>query len=240
MRTTNGRAPGTWPPNTAASYRLPHHVVYRQITGDGGVRRQQGLLEHIGARRQQMWPLPNQPYCRSAMKRDPVKILKTQIADRRRREGITDRPVKILEVLGIRAQESTPRSRQEPFHHRPADSNSRRHVDVWLPVHHHTEQQTWMRIDEAGAAWHWIYFYLPRLSCRFCIVAPRRQLITAARLDPQGARRRAELADRMRHDFKHGLDLWDVIAEAEALGPVDTSALTPQQLQQLRRLRRAA
>ncbi|MGI5201579.1 phosphoadenosine phosphosulfate reductase family protein [Spirillospora sp. CA-108201] len=224
----------------AAAYGLPHHVVHREVTDADGNPWQQGLLEYIGSRWQQKWPLPNQPYCRSEMKRDPIAKLKTQIAADHRAAGITDRPARILEVMGIRAQESAPRSKQKPFSTRGADSNSRRHVDVWLPIHHLTEEQTWAVVDEAGTRWHWIYLFLSRLSCRFCIVAPREQLIQAARLDPQGARQRARLAERMGHDFKHELNLWDVIAEAEALGPVDTSRLTPAALAELEIMQAAA
>ncbi|WP_141575736.1 hypothetical protein [Actinomadura sp. WMMA1423] len=124
-------------------------MVYRKVTDTQGNAQQQGLLEYIGSRWQQQWPLPNQPYCRSEMKRDPIAKLKTQIAAAHRAAGITDRPARILEVMGIRAQESTPRSKQKPFSARLADSNSRRHVDVWLPIHHLTEEQTWAVVDEA-------------------------------------------------------------------------------------------
>lgn len=223
--------PGTRELTTAqaARFGLRHHVVYREVSDDAGGIRQQGLLEYIGSRHQQKWPLPNQPYCRSELKRGPIRKLKTRLADEIRRAENVEGPVRIVEVLGIRAQESAPRSQQAAF--RPgSDSNSRRRVDVWLPVHHLLEEQVWELIDDADVPWHWIYLFLPRLSCRFCIVAPRAQLVQAARLDPHGARERAELAEKMGHDFKLGLSLRDVIAEAEALGPVPTDRLTSAQL----------
>lgn len=224
----------------AASFGLRHDVVYRQVPDQNGTPRQEGLLKYIGGRHQQMWPLPQQPYCRSAMKIAPIKVLKTRIAEEHRRRGITGRPVRILEVLGLRAQESPSRRKQSVFSHRAGDSNSRRHVDLWLPIHEVSEQQRWACIDKAGARWHWIYYFLPRLSCRFCILAPREQLIAAARLDPAGARRRAELSDRMGHAFQHSSSLWDVIAEAEARGPINTTMLTRWQRHELQILRRAA
>ncbi|MFI0406522.1 hypothetical protein [Actinomadura sp. 3N508] len=106
-------------------------------------------------------------------------------------------------------------------------------------MHHLLEEQVWELIDNAGVPWHWIYLFLPRLSCRFCIVAPRAQLVEAARLDPHGARERAKLAERMGHDFKQGLSLWEVIAEAEALGPVSTGQLAPAEVATLESMRAA-
>ncbi|MFI0406499.1 hypothetical protein [Actinomadura sp. 3N508] len=94
----------------AKRFGLRHHVVYREVPDDAGGTRQQGLLEYIGSRRQQMWPLPNQPYCRSDLKRGPIRKLKTRLADEIRQAEGVEGPVRIVEVLGIRAQESTPRS----------------------------------------------------------------------------------------------------------------------------------
>ncbi|MBO2464037.1 phosphoadenosine phosphosulfate reductase domain-containing protein [Actinomadura violacea] len=224
----------------AAHYGLRHHVAFRQIDDGEGGKRQQGLLEFIGGRWQQMWPLPQQPYCRSEMKRSPISTVKTRIVRDIREADNTVEPVRILEVMGIRAQESAPRRKQRAFYHRRADSNGRRHVDVWLPVHHLTEEQVWATVDEAGMPWHWVYYYMARLSCRMCIVAPPEQLIMSARLDPDGARARAELSDRMGHSFQLGLNLWDIIAEAEARGPVSTDMLTAAQLAELESMRTVA
>lgn len=221
----------------AAHFGLRHHVVYREVPDDAGPR-QQGLLEYIASRDQQMWPLPNQPYCRSDLKRGPIRKLKTRLAAEIREAESVEGPVRIVEVLGIRAQESAPRRQQQAF--RPgADSNTRRRVDVWLPVHHLPEEQVWELIDDTGVPWHWVYLFLPRLSCRFCIVAPRDQLVQATRLDPRGALERAILAERMGHDFKYGLNLRDVITEAEALGPLDTARLTHAELAALEAMRTA-
>jgi 3'-phosphoadenosine 5'-phosphosulfate sulfotransferase (PAPS reductase)/FAD synthetase len=217
----------------AARYGIRHHVTFRKVKDGSGGTRQQGLIEYIESRDQQQWPLPNQPYCRSDLKRGPIKTVKTALAAewraQRRAAGLPDRPARILEVMGIRAQESGQRRKQLPWYHRADDSNRRRHVDVWLPAHNMTETEVWWLIDEQDIPWHWVYTFLPRLSCRQCIVAPREQLIEAARLDPAGTRRRAQLADRMGHQFKKDVDLWDVAAEAQARGVPDTTHLTPEQ-----------
>ena len=80
----------------------------------------------------------------------------------------------------------------------------------------------WARITAAGTRPHPIYAAgMPRLSCRFCVLASRSALVLAARLDPEGAGRRAAMEQRMGHAFRQGMPMRDIIAEAEtARGPV--------------------
>ena len=60
-----------------------------------------------------------------------------------------------------------------------------------------------------------------RLSCRFCVLASRSALVLAARLDPDGAERRAQMEERMGHTFRYGLSMRDIITEAKTItGPV--------------------
>ena len=74
----------------------------------------------------------------------------------------------------------------------------------------------WARIAEAGTRPHPIYAAgMPRLSCRFCVLASRSALVLAARLDPDGAERRAAMEQRMGHTFRKGLPMRDIIAEAK-------------------------
>lgn len=93
---------------------------------------------------------------------------------------------------------------------------------MWLPVHGWTAGQVWERIAEAGTRPHPIYAAgMPRLSCRFCVLASRSALVLAARLDPQGAERRAAMEERMGHTFRKDLPMRNIIAEAKtARGPV--------------------
>src|SRR5262249_53997498 len=152
--------------------------------------RPQGLFEHIQERR--MWPDARRRYCTSDAKRAPVYRLMTRLAEECRAEGTTG-PVPILNVMGLRAQESPARKLLAPFSHDDRASNSRRHVDTWLPVHGWVADQVWDRVELAGTRPHWVYLLgLPRLSCRFCVLASKAALILAARIDPDGARRRAE------------------------------------------------
>ncbi len=59
---------------------------------------------------------------------------------------------------------------------------------------------------------------MPRLSCRFCVLASRSALVLAARLDPEGARRRADLETQIGHQFRADLSMAQIIADAARPG----------------------
>lgn len=194
---------------------LPHEVVYREVTMADGRRVQQTLTEHIEARGR--WPDAARRYCTSDMKRAPVHRLLTRIAAEHRAAN-PGRKVRILSVLGMRAEESRARAMLAPFGHDARASNQTvRHVDRWLPVHELTTAQLWEVIGQAGTRAHWVYAFLPRLSCRFCVLASRAALIRAAILDPEGAARRAELVQRMGHRFRPRQSMADIIAASRRL-----------------------
>jgi 3'-phosphoadenosine 5'-phosphosulfate sulfotransferase (PAPS reductase)/FAD synthetase len=199
----------------AAYYGLPHEVAFREVTSPDGRRVQQTLTGHIEARG--MWPDAARRYCTSDMKRAPVYRLFTRIAALHR-AAEPGRRVRILSVLGMRAQESPARALLAPFAHDARASNQTvRHVDQWLPVHHLTTGEVWDVIGQAGTRPHWVYAYLPRLSCRFCVLASRSALIRAAILDPAGAARRAELEERMGHKFRADLSMAEIVKTARPL-----------------------
>src|SRR6185437_10786523 len=202
-------------PEHARFYGVPHEVVYREITGPDGQKVQQTLTQHIEQRGK--WPDASRRYCTSDMKRAPIQRLYTRIAADHRAEH-PGRKVRILAVLGMRAQESRTRALLQPFAHDSRASNRTvRHVDQWLPVHQLTTSQIWDLIAEAGTRPHWVYAYLPRLSCRFCVLAGKAALIRSALLDPAGAARRADLEQRMGHQFRQNLSMADIIQAARGL-----------------------
>jgi 3'-phosphoadenosine 5'-phosphosulfate sulfotransferase (PAPS reductase)/FAD synthetase len=199
----------------ARFYDIPHEVVYREITGPDGRRVQQTLTQHVEQRG--LWPDATRRYCTSDMKRAPIQRLYTRIAAGHRAEH-PGRKVRILSVLGLRAQESRARAQLPRFAHDPRASNlTVRHVDQWLPVHELTTHQIWDLIAEAGTRPHWVYAYLPRLSCRFCVLAGKAALIRSALLDPAGAARRADLEQRIGHQFRQNLSMADIIEAARGL-----------------------
>ncbi|MEU8310622.1 phosphoadenosine phosphosulfate reductase family protein [Actinomadura sp. NPDC048955] len=221
----------------AAAYGLRFEIVHR-ITKDG---RQQSLLEHIEERGK--FPSAHARYCTSDMKTAPGGRLITRLAAEARAEGTTG-PVPILSVLGNRAQESTDRAAMPVFHHdggrtcpcpscqslpqqeRPKGrSNTRKHIDRWLPIHHWTTAQVFDRCRREPTLLHPAYTLgFPRASCIFCVLASKSALVRACQVMPELAERYAALEDRIDHTIKHRFSIKEAIKlAAQADGPVPVS-----------------
>jgi 3'-phosphoadenosine 5'-phosphosulfate sulfotransferase (PAPS reductase)/FAD synthetase len=174
------------------------------------------LLQHIT--RRGMWPSNTARYCTSDMKRDPISTVITRLVGEIRMAEGSRRQVRVLNCMGMRAEESPARSKLEPFKNDARITNSVKHVDVWLPIHEMTTEQVWADIKASGVEHHWVYDAgMPRLSCRFCVLAGRKALVRAAQIDPEGAWKRAFKEDEMGHTFQNGVSMYDIIREAEEL-----------------------
>jgi 3'-phosphoadenosine 5'-phosphosulfate sulfotransferase (PAPS reductase)/FAD synthetase len=195
----------------AAHYGLRFEVVKRE-QGD--------LLEAIEKRG--MWPSSTTRYCTSDHKRDQVKKVMTTLV-REKWSAEAKRPIRILTCMGLRAQESPARSKRQPF---TADSysNGRREVDEWLPIHDWTIDQVWERVKASGVRHHWAYDRgMPRLSCCFCVFAPKPALMLAATLNRPLFDEYLALEKRMGHTFRHTLSLQmvdDALRAGENTGPL--------------------
>jgi len=168
------------------------------------------LLERIELRGR--WPDAKNRYCTSEFKRNQVYKLMTQLV----RELDLDRPVKILNCMGLRAAESPARAKRPAFAFDERASNkTRRHVWEWLPIHAWSTAQVWQRIRASGVPYHPVYDQgMPRLSCSFCVFASRSQLVLAAQLRPDLATEYAAAEARMGHRFRMDLSMADVVAAA--------------------------
>jgi 3'-phosphoadenosine 5'-phosphosulfate sulfotransferase (PAPS reductase)/FAD synthetase len=205
----------------SGSYGIRHEVVCREVLSDTGDRVPQTLSEYIEQRGR--WPDAARRYCTSGMKRDPSRRLFTRLAAEIRADGVTGR-VRILNVMGHRAQESARRALMVPFRHDERASNQTvREVDEWLPVLRWQVEEVWARIASVGTRPHPVYAAgMPRLSCMFCVLASRSALIRAAQLNPEGARRRAEMEERMGHRFRADLSMAQIIELARTT-PADAA-----------------
>jgi len=202
----------------AAHYGVRFEIMYRQVENGDGSKRHQGLSEYIEVRGK--WPTATQRYCTSDTKRAPIYRLMTRLAAEQRAAGAAGQ-VRILNPIGMRAGESPRRALMAPFFHDQRASNGRRRVDVWLPIHSWTTAEVWADIRRSGVRYHPVYDKgMPRLSCRFCVLASRSALIRAAQLDPEGARRRAAMEERMGHTFQNGRSMADIIKQAEAASAI--------------------
>lgn len=187
----------------AAAYGLRFEVV-RRDKGD--------LLDQIEARG--MFPSSTARYCTSDQKVAQIAKLMTRLTADWRAEHGTDRPFRILNTLGIRAQESPARAKKMPLH-RDSASNGRREVTRWLPIFDWTTEQVWQVIRESGLRHHPAYDEgMPRLSCVFCVLAGKRELVLAARLNPALAADYAAVEERIGHTFRVDLSMADIVAAA--------------------------
>jgi 3'-phosphoadenosine 5'-phosphosulfate sulfotransferase (PAPS reductase)/FAD synthetase len=172
------------------------------------VRRPQGdLLDHIA--RRGMFPSPAVRWCTSDHKRGPVLTLFTRLAERSRQQGIA--VCRILNCLGLRAEESLARARRRPFVPNELASNGRRWVDDWLPLHAWTAKQVWQRIRASGVRHHPAYdLGMPRLSCCFCIFSPRSALLLAGKHNPELLAEYVAVEKQIGHRFRVELSLAEV------------------------------
>lgn len=199
----------------AAHYGLRFEVTGR-TAADGHT---ETILERVAQRG--LWPDSARRWCTSDHKRGPIRTVMTKLVAELRDSGrVTGRPVRLLNVMGLRAEESTARARRAAYIHNPSASNGRRRVDDWHPIHHYTVADVWDRIAAAGTRSHPAYAAgMSRLSCRFCVLASRADLVCSARLNPELADRYAAVEDAAGHTFRADLSMADIIAEARGLQP---------------------
>lgn len=163
------------------------------------------------------WPSSSARYCTSDQKRAPARKLITELVGELR----LDRPATVVNCLGLRAAESSARAKRPVLAIDPAATSGRRTVTTWHPIHDWSDRQVWQRIADSGVPYHPAYDSgMTRLSCSFCVLASRDDLVTAARLRPAKAAEYLALEQRIGHKFKADLSMAEIVAEAERLGPL--------------------
>ena len=190
------------------------------------VRRSQGdLLDHIAERG--MFPGSATRYCTSQHKTGQVAVLMTALAAESRAAGIACRQARILNCLGLRAAESSARSKLMPLElDERASNKTRREVWRWLPIFAWSVEEVWARIAAAGTRHHPAYdLGMPRLSCCFCPLASRPALLLAGQHNPELLDLYCEVEAKIGHEFKHGEPIAEIrsaLAAGEQPGPIPT------------------
>lgn len=224
-------------PRPATRYCTSDHKraqIYRTFTAlanETTAARDGDLLEQVEARG--MWPSPKQRYCTSDQKRAQVHRVYTALANRAagvhlglNRSGMP-RP-RILSCQGMRAEESPRRAKLLAFRPDERASTSRKLVDNWLPIHEWTVDQVWTRVRSSRTAdlVHQAYSLgMPRLSCCFCIFAPKAALMLAGKHNPELLERYVAVEKSIGHKFRVDLSLADVrdaLASGEEPGEIRT------------------
>ena len=161
---------------------------YYGITFDKIARPQGDLLEHVRQRGEWMGPKKWMRYCTGHMKTGQIDKLFTRDAkafhEMNREQGNQRRPIRILNCIGIRAQESTERGRAYPFKNHK--STSVQHIDNWYPIFDWSSADVWETIARSGVAHHWAYdLGMPRLSCVFCVMGNKNALMLGGEYNPE-------------------------------------------------------
>ena len=132
------------------------------------------MVKHRG-----MWPSPKYRQCTSDLKRAPIE---KAIRHHMKAHGLTT----VVSCMGIRAEESSSRSKATVFKYSDKNSKAGRQWYEWLPIHALTEVEVFSIIRDAGQLPHEAYSLgMGRLSCCFCIMSSKKDLQTAARLQPE-------------------------------------------------------
>jgi 3'-phosphoadenosine 5'-phosphosulfate sulfotransferase (PAPS reductase)/FAD synthetase len=199
----------------AAKYGLPF-VVYTRNQGD--------LLQQIEQYGE--FPTAKTRHCTSEQKRGPKFRAFTEMV---RQLGDLGRKVRILDVNGMRAEESTARARKSEFdYNRVASNRSKRDVWTWMPIHHLTEQQVWQIHDDHGLEWHWAYDAgMSRLSCSLCVLGSVADVTLACLLRPDLAAEYAALEQRINHLFKAGRSITWYVENAKKMRRARAAAGEP-------------
>lgn len=171
------------------------------------VSRPQGdLLTHVESRG--MWPSSAARYCTSDHKRGQVYTILTKLTNEVRAIKGTDAPVRILNMLGLRADESPARAKKTPFENDKSASNGKRSVDTWYPIFTWTVQEVWSTIKESGVRSHRAYeLGMPRLSCCFCVLASKDALMLAGKHNRALLDEYVAVEQKIGHTFKKSLPI---------------------------------
>lgn len=182
-------------------------------------RPQGDLLEHI--ERLGKWPMPTQRFCTADHKRGQILTVLTALADEARiaREAAPGchTPIRVLNCVGLRAEESPGRKRAPEIKIGARGSSARKQVDMWLPIQGWTLEQVWAAVKASKAPVHPAYAAgLPRASCVFCIYAPEVALRRAGRANPELLAEYVALEQRIGHSFRKRLPIAKIAADIEA------------------------
>lgn len=182
-------------------------------------RTQNDLLDHVRARG--MWPSSTARYCTSEHKRGPISTLFTRLA-KEKQWGVRGEQIRILNCLGMRAQESSARAKLCQFENDKRNTNGRRLVDRWLPIFAWKADDVWARIKQSGVRHHWAYdLGMPRLSCAFCIFAPEAALVLAGKYNPALLDEYIAVENETGHTFRANLSLKAIKVKVERGTPVE-------------------
>jgi 3'-phosphoadenosine 5'-phosphosulfate sulfotransferase (PAPS reductase)/FAD synthetase len=136
------------------------------------------------------WPSASNRQCTSDLKRGPIQ---REVRRYAKALGFS----LIVSCMGIRAQESSGRAKQQAFRRNDDQSVAGRDWYEWLPIHQLTTAEVFTTIRDAGQEPHWAYAAgNERLSCVFCIMGSAKDLENGARHRPELLAKYVEIEQR--------------------------------------------
>lgn len=136
------------------------------------------------------WPSASNRQCTSDLKRGPIQ---REIRRYARDRGFT----KVVNCMGLRAQESPGRAKRPGLTRNDRASIPGRDWYEWLPIHGLTAEEVFTTIADAGQKPHWAYAAgNERLSCVFCIMGSPRDIANGAMHRPDLYAKYVELEER--------------------------------------------
>ena len=179
------------------------------------------LLDRVEERGK--FPGIRQRYCTGDFKRTPIeRELRRYLRANPRFGG------RLINCLGIRRDESAARAKRAPWRRNERLSVAGREVFDWLPIFDLSTEDVFRVIRDAGQSPHWIYRYLSRCSCSFCIFSSPEDLPRAAELRPELYARYVEIERRIGHTLSpSGIPLPELtgVSPSEAGDGEDAMAL---------------
>jgi DNA sulfur modification protein DndC len=136
------------------------------------------------------WPSPKHRQCTSDLKRGPIQKF---IRHEMKRRGAT----LAINAMGLRAEESSARSKRPVWQLNKTLSKAGRTVHDWNPIHHWSTEAVFQQIHQSGQSpFHAYKSGNERLSCVFCIMGCESDLRNGARQNPELAAKYIELEER--------------------------------------------
>ena len=146
------------------------------------------------------WPSSATRQCTSDLKRDPIhKFIRNDLKARNQHLAVN--------CTGIRAEESSARSKKIPFQINKRLSKAGRKVFEWMPIFNWTTDQVFQEIANAGQEPHFAYQENQRLSCVFCIMGCQSDLNHGARQRPELFAKYVEFEKRTGYTMFQGKSL---------------------------------
>lgn len=156
-----------WSKKIVESFGLTLNVVQANWK-DGTVKTFQGMV-----RDRKKFPSSSCRQCTSDLKRDPIyKWIRNNVSE----------PI-IINAMGLRADESRNRAAKRVFSFNKRLSTKvinyqrKRTAFDWLPIHTWTTDEVISYLGDKDIELHPAYSYLPRFSCRLCILMRTKDIV---------------------------------------------------------------